>query len=132
MFYILFFHFTICSCTPKVGQSDKFSFSACLSLASEGFMCKTPAIADIVILVDGSWSIGRINFRLVRTFLENLVKAFTVEFDKTRIGEEFLMSGFLFYIHIFGGYIPLKCLILPHLDSSLLLANQPIFGGGYV
>ncbi|KAF3706985.1 Collagen alpha-1(XIV) chain Undulin Precursor [Channa argus] len=54
--------------------------------AVEGFMCKTPAIADIVILVDGSWSIGRINFRLVRTFLENLVRAFTVEFDKTRIG----------------------------------------------
>uniref|UniRef100_A0AAQ5ZLA8 Collagen, type XIV, alpha 1b n=1 Tax=Amphiprion ocellaris TaxID=80972 RepID=A0AAQ5ZLA8_AMPOC len=51
-----------------------------------GFMCKTPAIADIVILVDGSWSIGRINFRLVRTFLENLVRAFSVEFDKTRIG----------------------------------------------
>lgn len=51
-------------------------------------MCKTPAIADIVILVDGSWSIGRINFRLVRTFLENLVKAFSVEIDKTRIGEK--------------------------------------------
>uniref|UniRef100_A0A8C7KIN1 Collagen type XIV alpha 1 chain n=1 Tax=Oncorhynchus kisutch TaxID=8019 RepID=A0A8C7KIN1_ONCKI len=49
-------------------------------------MCKTPAIADIVILVDGSWSIGRINFRLVRMFLENLVSAFHVEFDKTRIG----------------------------------------------
>ncbi|XP_004574281.3 collagen alpha-1(XIV) chain isoform X4 [Maylandia zebra] len=54
--------------------------------AEAGFMCKTPAIADIVILVDGSWSIGRINFRLVRTFLENLVKAFSVEIDKTRIG----------------------------------------------
>ncbi|XP_027142362.1 collagen alpha-1(XIV) chain isoform X4 [Larimichthys crocea] len=54
--------------------------------AEDGFMCKTPAIADIVILVDGSWSIGRINFRLVRTFLENLVRAFSVEFDKTRIG----------------------------------------------
>ncbi|XP_029023585.1 collagen alpha-1(XIV) chain-like isoform X2 [Betta splendens] len=54
--------------------------------AEDGFMCKTPAIADIVILVDGSWSIGRINFRLVRTFLENLVRAFSVEFDKTRVG----------------------------------------------
>uniref|UniRef100_A0A8C8IIQ9 Collagen, type XIV, alpha 1b n=1 Tax=Oncorhynchus tshawytscha TaxID=74940 RepID=A0A8C8IIQ9_ONCTS len=42
--------------------------------------------SDIVILVDGSWSIGRINFRLVRMFLENLVSAFHVEFDKTRIG----------------------------------------------
>uniref|UniRef100_A0A8C4IQV2 Collagen alpha-1(XIV) chain n=1 Tax=Dicentrarchus labrax TaxID=13489 RepID=A0A8C4IQV2_DICLA len=57
-----------------------------LSLAEEGFMCKTSAISDIVILVDGSWSIGRINFRLVRTFLENLVRAFNVESDKTRIG----------------------------------------------
>uniref|UniRef100_A0AAY5K227 Collagen, type XIV, alpha 1b n=1 Tax=Esox lucius TaxID=8010 RepID=A0AAY5K227_ESOLU len=50
------------------------------------FICKTPAIADIVILVDGSWSIGRINFRLVRMFLENLVSAFPVDFEKTRIG----------------------------------------------
>ncbi|XP_059205757.1 collagen alpha-1(XIV) chain-like [Centropristis striata] len=57
-----------------------------ISEADGQFMCSTPAIADIVILVDGSWSIGRINFRLVRTFLENLVKAFSVEFDKTRIG----------------------------------------------
>uniref|UniRef100_A0A8D0D6G1 Collagen type XIV alpha 1 chain n=1 Tax=Sander lucioperca TaxID=283035 RepID=A0A8D0D6G1_SANLU len=57
-----------------------------ISEAEEKFMCKTPAVSDIVILVDGSWSIGRINFRLVRTFLENLVKAFSVEFDKTRIG----------------------------------------------
>ncbi|XP_075438441.1 collagen alpha-1(XIV) chain isoform X2 [Ascaphus truei] len=50
------------------------------------FSCKTPAIADIVILVDGSWSIGRLNFRLVRLFLENLVGAFNVGSDKTRIG----------------------------------------------
>ncbi|XP_053719022.1 collagen alpha-1(XIV) chain-like [Synchiropus splendidus] len=54
--------------------------------AEESFVCQTTAIADIVILVDGSWSIGRINFRLVRTFLENLVKAFNVELDQTRIG----------------------------------------------
>nr|XP_055076682.1 collagen alpha-1(XIV) chain isoform X1 [Misgurnus anguillicaudatus] len=50
------------------------------------FMCKTPAIADIVILVDGSWSIGRINFRLVRMFLESLVKAFSVGSEHVRIG----------------------------------------------
>ncbi|KAM6925907.1 collagen alpha-1(XIV) chain-like [Lycodopsis pacificus] len=54
--------------------------------AEDEFMCKTPAISDIVILVDGSWSIGLMNFRLVKTFLENLVRAFSVEFDKTRIG----------------------------------------------
>ncbi|KAK2910439.1 collagen alpha-1(XIV) chain [Channa argus] len=50
------------------------------------FVCHTEAIADIVILVDGSWSIGRLNFRLVRIFLENLVNAFDVGIDKTRIG----------------------------------------------
>ncbi|XP_053875162.1 collagen alpha-1(XIV) chain isoform X1 [Malaclemys terrapin pileata] len=50
------------------------------------FTCKTPAIADIVILIDGSWSIGRFNFRLVRLFLENLVGAFNVASEKTRIG----------------------------------------------
>nr|XP_019946701.1 PREDICTED: collagen alpha-1(XIV) chain [Paralichthys olivaceus] len=53
---------------------------------ADQFVCHTEAIADIVILVDGSWSIGRINFRLVRTFLENLVNAFDVGIDKTRIG----------------------------------------------
>lgn len=59
-------------------------------------MCKTPAIADIVILVDGSWSIGRINFRLVRTFLENLIRAFSVDFDKTRIGGDVLDDAHAF------------------------------------
>ncbi|KAJ8291054.1 hypothetical protein GJAV_G00020860 [Gymnothorax javanicus] len=54
--------------------------------AVDHFVCTTPAIADIVILVDGSWSIGRINFRLVRMFLENLVNAFSVGINKTRVG----------------------------------------------
>uniref|UniRef100_A0A8K9UJ14 Collagen type XIV alpha 1 chain n=1 Tax=Oncorhynchus mykiss TaxID=8022 RepID=A0A8K9UJ14_ONCMY len=60
-------------------QSDSMSFS-------DPFVCTTQAIADIVILVDGSWSIGRLNFRLVRMFLENLVSAFSVGIDQTRIG----------------------------------------------
>ncbi|CAB1321334.1 unnamed protein product [Coregonus sp. 'balchen'] len=54
-------------------------------LSMDPFVCTTQAIADIVILVDGSWSIGRINFRLVRMFLENLVNAFSVGMDQTRI-----------------------------------------------
>ncbi|KAK6290982.1 hypothetical protein J4Q44_G00386190 [Coregonus suidteri] len=60
---------------------------SCLTLFPvDPFVCTTQAIADIVILVDGSWSIGRINFRLVRMFLENLVNAFSVGIDETRIG----------------------------------------------
>ncbi|XP_035987117.1 collagen alpha-1(XIV) chain isoform X1 [Fundulus heteroclitus] len=53
---------------------------------ADQFVCHTEAVADIVILVDGSWSIGRINFKLVRMFLENLVNAFDIGIDKTRIG----------------------------------------------
>ncbi|XP_075900293.1 collagen alpha-1(XIV) chain-like isoform X2 [Nelusetta ayraudi] len=52
----------------------------------EAFICRSSAPADLVLLVDGSWSIGRINFRLVRTFLENLVRAFQVDQDRTRVG----------------------------------------------
>ncbi|XP_068188958.1 collagen alpha-1(XIV) chain-like isoform X2 [Antennarius striatus] len=57
-----------------------------ISEGEEKFFCKTTSIADVVILVDGSWSIGRVNFRLVRAFLESIVGAFFVEFDKIRIG----------------------------------------------
>lgn len=65
------------------------------------FVCHTEAIADIVILVDGSWSIGRLNFRLVRMFLENLVDAFDVGIDKTRIG------GYLLLLSIADRWISL-------------------------
>ncbi|TNN52161.1 Collagen alpha-1(XIV) chain [Liparis tanakae] len=57
-----------------------------MKASADQFVCHTEAIADIVILVDGSWSIGRLNFRLVRMFLENLIDAFDVGIDKTRIG----------------------------------------------
>lgn len=66
-----------------------------LLLTADQFVCRTEAVADIVILVDGSWSIGRLNFRLVRMFLENLVGAFDIGIDKTRVGE-WLTDGALF------------------------------------
>ncbi|XP_078712214.1 collagen alpha-1(XII) chain-like isoform X2 [Lampetra fluviatilis] len=49
------------------------------------FACSAPH-ADIVLLLDGSWSIGRHNFRLVRQFLEALVHAFDVGAGRTRVG----------------------------------------------
>ncbi|TRY54520.1 hypothetical protein DNTS_033389 [Danionella cerebrum] len=77
--------------TKSQEACSHFCFSLCLFFfislnPADQFVCTTPSIADIVILVDGSWSIGRINFRLVRLFLENLVNAFDVGIDKTRIG----------------------------------------------
>ncbi|KAM4735746.1 collagen alpha-1(XIV) chain [Anableps anableps] len=67
--------------TDSVGPPDDANEIS----GADQFVCHTEAIADIVILVDGSWSIGRINFRLVRMFLENLVNAFDIGIDKTRL-----------------------------------------------
>ncbi|XP_075882780.1 collagen alpha-1(XX) chain-like [Nelusetta ayraudi] len=48
--------------------------------------CNSEAAADIVLLVDGSWSIGRTNFRRVRDFLEGLVTPFHIGPDRVQIG----------------------------------------------
>ncbi|XP_061563452.1 collagen alpha-1(XII) chain-like [Cololabis saira] len=48
--------------------------------------CKTSAKADIVLLVDGSWSIGRINFKTIRNFIGRMVSVFDIGPDKVQIG----------------------------------------------
>ncbi|XP_059836582.1 collagen alpha-1(XIV) chain-like isoform X1 [Hypanus sabinus] len=50
------------------------------------FNCPSNAAADIIIVIDGSWSIGRMNFRLVRQFLINLITPFRVGADGIRTG----------------------------------------------
>ncbi|MED6259054.1 hypothetical protein ATANTOWER_016290 [Ataeniobius toweri] len=40
--------------------------------------CRTSAKADIVLLVDGSWSIGRINFKTIRNFIARMVGVFDI------------------------------------------------------
>uniref|UniRef100_A0A8C8R9W4 Collagen alpha-1(XX) chain n=1 Tax=Pelusios castaneus TaxID=367368 RepID=A0A8C8R9W4_9SAUR len=50
------------------------------------FQCNTSTVTDIILLVDGSWSIGRNNFRLIREFLSSLVSPFNIAQDKIRIG----------------------------------------------
>uniref|UniRef100_A0A3Q2T1R2 Collagen alpha-1(XII) chain n=1 Tax=Fundulus heteroclitus TaxID=8078 RepID=A0A3Q2T1R2_FUNHE len=49
-------------------------------------MCKTTAQADIVLLVDGSWSIGRLNFRTIRAFIARMVGVFDIGPDRVQIG----------------------------------------------
>lgn len=51
--------------------------------------CKTAAKADIVLLVDGSWSIGRINFKTIRNFIARMVSVFDVSPDRVQIGNIF-------------------------------------------
>lgn len=50
------------------------------------FECETNAAADIMLLVDGSWSIGRTNFRRVRDFLEGLMTPFHIGPNHIQIG----------------------------------------------
>ncbi|XP_068601924.1 collagen alpha-1(XX) chain [Brachionichthys hirsutus] len=50
------------------------------------FACDVDAAADIVLLVDGSWSIGRTNFRRVRDFLEALMTPFHIGPNRIQIG----------------------------------------------
>ncbi|XP_051578358.1 collagen alpha-1(XII) chain-like [Myxocyprinus asiaticus] len=49
-------------------------------------MCKTTAQADIVLLVDGSWSIGRLNFKTIRSFIARMVGVFDIGPDRVQIG----------------------------------------------
>ncbi|XP_043988813.1 collagen alpha-1(XIV) chain [Gambusia affinis] len=50
------------------------------------YECESDAAADIMLLVDGSWSIGRTNFRRVRDFLEGLVTPFNIGPNHIQIG----------------------------------------------
>ncbi|XP_071774299.1 collagen alpha-1(XII) chain-like isoform X1 [Centroberyx gerrardi] len=49
-------------------------------------MCKTTAQADIVLLVDGSWSIGRLNFKTIRAFIGRMVGVFDISPERVQIG----------------------------------------------
>lgn len=58
-----------------------------LSSAWSDVMCKTTAQADIVLLVDGSWSIGRLNFKTIRAFIARMVGVFDIGPDRVQIGK---------------------------------------------
>ncbi|XP_018587679.1 collagen alpha-1(XII) chain isoform X1 [Scleropages formosus] len=48
--------------------------------------CSVSAVADLVFLVDGSWSVGRENFKFIRSFINAMAGAFDIGEDKTRVG----------------------------------------------
>ncbi|XP_048083246.1 collagen alpha-1(XII) chain isoform X1 [Alosa alosa] len=53
---------------------------------SDAVKCSVSAIADLVFLVDGSWSVGRDNFKHIRSFIGAMAGAFDIGEDKTRVG----------------------------------------------
>lgn len=65
--------------SPLVGQEmTTLSDTTVMPILSSGMECLTRAEADIVLLVDGSWSIGRANFRTVRSFISRIVEVFDI------------------------------------------------------
>uniref|UniRef100_A0A7N8WUY7 Collagen alpha-1(XII) chain n=1 Tax=Mastacembelus armatus TaxID=205130 RepID=A0A7N8WUY7_9TELE len=50
------------------------------------YQCSAGTFADVVFLVDGSWSVGRPNFKYVRNFISAAAGAFQIGEDKTRVG----------------------------------------------
>lgn len=53
---------------------------------SQKTVCREATVADIVFLVDGSWSIGTENFKMMQDFLYTMINGFDIEHDKIRIG----------------------------------------------
>ncbi|XP_067337696.1 collagen alpha-1(XII) chain isoform X3 [Channa argus] len=54
--------------------------------SSDSIKCSESAIADVVFMVDGSWSVGRPNFKYIRNFISAVAGAFQIGEDKTRVG----------------------------------------------
>lgn len=54
--------------------------------SSAGTRCQTRAKADIILLVDGSWSIGRMNFKTIRNFIARTVSVFDIGPSRVQIG----------------------------------------------
>ncbi|KAM3861132.1 collagen alpha-1(XII) chain-like [Diretmus argenteus] len=53
---------------------------------TDSVKCSSSAIADLVFLVDGSWSVGRPNFKFIRSFIAAMAGAFEIGEDMTRVG----------------------------------------------
>uniref|UniRef100_A0A3Q1FLZ1 Collagen, type XIV, alpha 1b n=1 Tax=Acanthochromis polyacanthus TaxID=80966 RepID=A0A3Q1FLZ1_9TELE len=69
----------------RKNKNGRLVCSVCMS-PRKPFECDSDAAADIMLLVDGSWSIGRTNFRRVRDFLEGLMTPFHIGPNHIQIG----------------------------------------------
>ncbi|KAF6087673.1 collagen type XX alpha 1 chain [Phyllostomus discolor] len=54
--------------------------------AGPQFRCTPPTPADMVFLVDGSWSIGHSHFQQVKDFLASVIEPFEIGPDKVQVG----------------------------------------------
>ncbi|XP_054580208.1 collagen alpha-1(XX) chain [Eptesicus fuscus] len=56
------------------------------TLAGLQFHCMPPTPADMIFLVDGSWSIGHSHFQQVKDFLASIIEPFEIGPDKVQVG----------------------------------------------
>nr|KAF6272936.1 collagen type XX alpha 1 chain [Pipistrellus kuhlii] len=56
------------------------------TLAGLQFHCTPPTPADMIFLVDGSWSIGHSHFQQVKDFLASIIEPFEIGPDKVQVG----------------------------------------------
>uniref|UniRef100_A0A8C8EAX2 Collagen alpha-3(VI) chain n=1 Tax=Otus sunia TaxID=257818 RepID=A0A8C8EAX2_9STRI len=94
----------------------------CLVRAQQQAAVKTVAVADIIFLVDSSWSIGKEHFQLVREFLYDVVKALAVG-----------GNDFRFALVQFSGnpHTEFQLNTYPSTRDVLShIANMPYMGGG--
>ncbi|XP_053783376.1 collagen alpha-1(XX) chain [Desmodus rotundus] len=54
--------------------------------AGSQFRCTPPTPADMIFLVDGSWSIGHSHFQQVKDFLARVIEPFEIGPDKVQVG----------------------------------------------
>ncbi|XP_035187598.1 collagen alpha-3(VI) chain isoform X13 [Oxyura jamaicensis] len=94
----------------------------CLVGAQQQAAVRTAAVADIIFLVDSSWSIGKEHFQLIREFLYDVVKALDVG-----------RNDFRFALVQFSGnpHTEFQLNTYPSNQDVLShIANMPYMGGG--
>uniref|UniRef100_A0A3B5PUM2 VWFA domain-containing protein n=1 Tax=Xiphophorus maculatus TaxID=8083 RepID=A0A3B5PUM2_XIPMA len=102
---------------------NKFSLLCCKSIIVVGVIicaaiqnelisssCENATLGDIVFLVDSSTSIGEENFRIVRTFLRNVIQNLDIGPDKVRVG-----------LALYGDRPQKEFLLKDHMDKTAVL-----------
>ncbi|NXT91074.1 CO6A3 protein, partial [Anhinga rufa] len=107
---------------PFVAMFGLLLSGFCSVRAQQQGAVKTVAVADIIFLVDSSWSIGKEHFQLVREFLYDVVKALDVG-----------GNDFRFALVQFSGnpHTEFQLNTYPSTQDVLShIANMPYMGGG--
>ncbi|XP_032413696.1 collagen alpha-4(VI) chain-like isoform X2 [Xiphophorus hellerii] len=81
-----------------------------LEIKKELSECENATLGDIVFLVDSSTSIGEENFRIVRTFLRNVIQNLDIGPDKVRVG-----------LALYGDRPQKEFLLKDHMDKTAML-----------